>query len=156
MLSRVVSFLFLLMICTSCNYFSSHMNNTFQEIDSIIDFSKVDVSPSFEVCDKLIDDAKTNCFRTNMHHQMAKYLQDVQLTIKEPVNTVVIVVLNINNEGNVTLKKIKYPPFFIEKNITIGKEVNKAINNLPKLAPAIKRGVPVATEYKLPINIVSK
>ena len=78
MQSRNIYFIFLLIVCSSCNYFSLETNKpTLQEIDSIIDFSKVDVSPSFKVCDKLIDEAKTNCFRTNMHQQMTKNLKNV-------------------------------------------------------------------------------
>ena len=32
--------------------------------------------------------------------------------------------------------------------------IKKMVTDLPKLSPALKRGIPVNTEYKLPIHIV--
>ena len=58
MFLRVFSFLLLIIFCNSCDKFSftkKTSSSNSQGTDTILDFSSVDVSPSFKVCDSLID-----------------------------------------------------------------------------------------------------
>ncbi|MDY0780688.1 hypothetical protein [Tenacibaculum sp. IB213877] len=152
---RVVLFLFLMMICSSCNYFSADKKVNFQPLDTIVDFSTVDAAPAFKNCEKLIEFKRTDCFRKTMQNVMAKSLENISLKLNEEITETVIVTLHINKMGKVSLKEIHYP-FVLNKNSHFTNEIEQAVQNLPILKPAIKRDIPVATEYKLPIQIFVK
>lgn len=154
MFNRVIVILFVVINYVSCNYFSPKSNKPDSVLDTIINFTKVDVSPSFKVCDKLLDEAKTNCFRLNIHQQITKHLKKVIVVFEEDINeTIVNVILTINNKGKITLKEILTTDAFITTNTSLEEELVEAIRKLPTLSPAIKRGIPVETEYTLPIKI---
>lgn len=147
-------FLFLLLFfCASCSYFSTNNDSDVQPKDSVIDFTKVDVSPSFKACDKLTGEAKTKCFRENMHQQLTKNLNEYQFETKKVISEEIEVVLKINKNGKVILKNIKASSFLKEEIPDLIPLLKKTINSLSVLRPATKRGIPVNTEYKLPIKI---
>lgn len=147
------SFLWIL-CCTSCTSSSFSKSNTDQTLDTIIDFTKVDASPSFKICERLLNDAKTACFRLNIQKYFIEKLQELSLTAEDHINETVYVVLKVDEKGKVSLKKLiltdVIASHFPEMNISI----KKMVMDLPKLSPALKRGIPVTTEYKLPIHIV--
>ena len=154
MFNRVIFVILILISCTSCTYFSSESKSEAKALDTIINFTKVDVSPSFKVCDKLLDQAKTNCFRININKQITKHLQKIPFVFEDTIEEAIIkVILNIDNKGEITLKRIDAPAIFTKANEILEEEIITAIRKLPKLSPAIKRGIPVATEYTLPIKI---
>lgn len=140
--------------CTSCTNNSIAKSNTEQVLDTIIDFTKVDVSPSFKICERLLDKAKTNCFRVNIQKHFIKKLKELSLTTEKHINETIYVVLKVDENGKATLKKLiltdAIASHFPEMNIAI----KNMVTDLPKLSPALKRGIPVNTEYKLPIHIV--
>lgn len=147
---------FLFAICTSCNYFSPNTKERIKKLDTIIDFTKVDVSPSFKVCDELMDEVKTNCFRSNMRLHITRNLSPLHFSTKKSVNETIVVTLLIDKTGKVRLKEIRHSDFIKEKFPDLVKLVKTAIVRLPQLHPAIKRGIPVATQYHLPIKIQTK
>lgn len=152
---RFFSFCLLLLLTTSCSYFSSNKKVEGQVLDTIVDFTKVDVSPSFSVCDKLIDEAKTKCFRANMHQQLTKRLRNFSFPINEIIDETIIVVLLINQSGKVSLQEVQSSDFIQEQIPDLLEFIEKSIDSLPKLQPAIKRGIPVVTQYELPIQITT-
>lgn len=154
MFYRLLFSFFLLISCTSCNYISSAENNNNQAIDTIIDFTKVDVSPSFKVCEKLLDEAKTNCFRINIKQYFIKKLRNLSLTADKQINEKIDVVLTVDEKGLVSLKELFLTDEIVVHFPEIESSINEMVKNIPKLSPALKRGIPVNTEYKLPIHII--
>lgn len=151
MILRVFSVLILLTLCVSCNYFSSNKNT--HDLNGIINFSKVDASPSFKICKDLIDDEKTACFRTNIHQQLTKNLETTCFILEEEINETITVVLLIDKKGKVSLQELKVTELKQSELPNLEACIKKAIDGLPNLHPAIKRGIPVATQYWLPIKI---
>lgn len=149
---RVFSFLILIVFCISCDYIYPSKKEK-QPLGAIIDFTKVDVSPSFSICNELLDEAKTNCFRENMYKQMTKNLYEFSFATEEIIDETVTVVLLINNKGTVSLQVIECSDSIKNEIPDLQYYVETSIKSLPKLSPAIKRGIPVATQYKLPIRI---
>lgn len=153
---RVFLLFFSFVLFVSCDYFSSSKNRNAQPLDTIVDFTKVDVSPSFKMCDKLIDDAKTKCFRANIHQQLTKNFKQIELTTEEDFNELINVNLLIDKQGEVSLKEITTSDLLQKLLPDLEVCIEKSISSLPKLSPAIKRGIPVTTQYKLPIKIKTK
>lgn len=150
---RVVYFLILLFCCSSCKYFTSDVCNN-QPLDTIINFKKVDVSPSFNECKELIDEAKTNCFRTTIHQKIANSLAEFTLEVKDSVDEVVMVDLLIPSNGKIQLEHIESSLVIKEQLPQLDSLLKISVEKLPKVFPAIKRDIPVATQYQLPIHIV--
>jgi hypothetical protein len=78
-------------------------------------------------------------------------LKEHQLNAKEIVNDTVLVKLKVDNFGKISLSGIKIS----EKTKTLlpnfDSIVKVSLQQLPTLQPAIKRDMPVTTEFTLPI-----
>ena len=157
MFLRVFTFLIIVIFCTSCDNFSHPKNKNLQVVDTIVDFTLVDFSPSFKVCDSLIDkQEKSNCFRTTIHQKIGAELQKHQFVIKDSIAEIVYVVLRINSEGTLFLEGIESPEAIRNQLPKLDSILKVSITKIPKMYPAIKRGIPVATKYRLPIKIQLK
>ncbi len=144
---------FIIITCTSCTNGLSSKTNTLQGLDTIVDFSKVDVSPYFKICEKLLKKEKTHCFRTNIQLYFIKKLKKLELSSEQSINEMITVVLLVDKKGKTSLQELT-----LTDNITVNfpdfeNEIHQMVDDLPQLYPALKRGIPVTTEYKLPINI---
>jgi hypothetical protein len=144
------------MICsfTSCDYFSFKRKNDFEKIDPNIDVSSVDTPPSFGRCNSIIEkQEKTRCFYEEIHKELSASLQKQEIQVRKNINETVEVVLTIHADQKVTLKSIQASEALYEQIPEFQKMVEKAIADLPKMIPANKKGIPVTSEYRLPITI---
>jgi len=158
MLFRVFSFLLVLIFCVSCNKLSFTKNSKNKAlIDTVLDFSSVDVSPSFKVCDSIIDKVqKTDCFRTTIHQKIGEELAQYSFIIKDSISQIVFVDLIINSKGAIVLDQIESPEKIKKDLPELDSLLHMSINKLPIIFPAIKRGMPVTSKYRLPIRIQLK
>ena len=139
---------------TSCEYFSFEKNKNIEKINMDVDFTSVDFSPSFKVCDTLINKLKkTDCFRTTMHQEIYNSLTKNSIKLKNSIDETVLVVITIQSDKQVMLVSLKAPDSLLKYIPTLKKMIKKSIADLPDVYPAIKRGIPVTTQYKLPIRI---
>ena len=154
MLQRTFLLILLLSLTVSCQFFETDKKLTDQEIEEIVDFSVVDVSPSFAVCDSVIDKAKkTTCFRQTIYQHISKSLAKNIIEVNTPINETVSVQLFIDKQGEVTLKKIVSSAQLKTAIPHLDSLIQQSLQSLPNLFPAIKRGIPVSTQYELPIKI---
>lgn len=154
---RVFSFLFLMFFLTSCDKFSFSKNKNIQVIDTIVDFTSVDTFPSFKVCDSLIDKSKKqDCFRNTIHQKIGEELQNHRLSIKDSINEIILVDLIINSKGEILFTALNSSEKINRELIQLDSLIQISVDNLPKVYPAIKRGIPVTTKYQLPIRILLK
>lgn len=153
----MICFVVGLSICTSCNYFSGDKNNVNRSgIDTIVDFSTVDVSPSFKECEDLLDAEKTGCFRKQIREKFAKRLNRYIFSSKEDIDETIILVLNINQNGKIAVENVASSEYIKENLPELSEILMQMVDSIPNLYPAIKRGIPVTTQYKLPIRIQTK
>jgi len=152
---RVFSFLILLIFITSCDKFAFSKNKEIQTLDTIVDYTAVDLSPSFPVCDSIIDKTeKSNCFRNTIHKKIGEELQKHTLTSQDAIDETVFVDLLINVEGKFILQEISSSENIKKQLPKLDSILQLSVDNLPKIFPAIKKRFPVATKYRLPIRIV--
>lgn len=144
----------LLLACQSCTTFFSSEKQQHQNLDSIIDFTKVDVSPSFKVCDSLIDNEKTICFRNTLHEKLTEQLRQHNFKVHEKIDEIINVHVLIDNKGKVQLQDINTSEVVQKQLPKLDSILNISVCQLPKLRPAYKQGIPVTTQYQLPIRIV--
>tara|TARA_B110000046_G_scaffold183389_1_gene219430 strand:+ start:3869 stop:4345 length:477 start_codon:yes stop_codon:yes gene_type:complete len=157
MFLRFFTFLIVVIFCTSCDKFSYSENKNLQVADTIVDFTSVDFSPSFKVCDSLIDkEKKSNCFRNTIHKKIGVELQKHSLTIKDSINEVVFVDILITKKGEVIFQEITSTENLKQQLPQLDSLLRQSVQKLAYIYPAIKRGIPVTTIYKLPIRILFK
>lgn len=151
---------FLVFICVcffSCNYFSFKKEKIEQELDTLVTYTEVDTPPTFKECDHLIDkNEQSNCFREAIHKRITESLQVANFRVKKDIDEVVIVTIKISSEGKIHLKKIALSKLIKTEIPLLTKNLDSTINQLPIIFPALKRSIPVSTEYILPIRIKLK
>ena len=157
MFLRVFSFLFLLFLITSCDKFSFSKNKDIQVLDTIVNFSSVDTSPSFKICDSIIDKRrKSDCFRTTIHQKIGVELQQHEFSIKHSISEIVYVDVLINSKGKIILETIESSDDIKTQLPKLAAILKLSVDRIPDIYPAIKRGIPVTTKYRLPIKIELK
>lgn len=150
----ILGFLVVLFL-QSCTYFSSSQKEKNSVLDTtVIDFYRVDSYPTFDNCTELIDKKeKEFCFRETIYQKVGQELDKIQLKSNDTIDEAILVQLKISSQGffsvdsiiSSTTIKINFPE--------LDSVILKSIETLPKVFPAIKRGIPVTTVYELPIQL---
>lgn len=146
--------IFLIVFCSACNKFSFTKKENLQQLDTIVDFTSVDTFPSFTVCDSLIDkNKKYNCFRNTIHKKIGEELLTYSLSTKDTINETIFVDLIIDTKGKVRLEQLNSSEKIKTEFPELDSLLKLSVAKLPKIYPAIKRGIPVTSKYQLPIKI---
>lgn len=153
---RIIFSLLVISLCFSCEFLEKLNESGFSttKMDTVIDYTRVDVLPSFKICDSLLEiPDKNRCFVNNLYNHFSKELLAHTFNLPESVYERVIVHIRINAKGNATLVSIDSSELIKNTIPTLDQIIKDSIDKLPMLYPALKRGIPVATVYELPIVI---
>jgi len=158
MLRRVFCFLFLLLFLTSCDYFStkttSDSNSNLQVLDTLIDFTKVDVYPIFSDCENFSEnDNQKKCFELTLTEKLSASLQENELKVKHRVNDTTLIDILIDNTGKASVVNINSPENIITQLPKLDTIIRQGIAALPTMKPAVKRGIFVNSQYRLSIIV---
>jgi len=151
--SKIISCIFALIFCFACEEKSEKSKFQNSSFHTVVNFSTVDTSPVFKNCEKLLDDEKTECFRLTMQEKFVEVLSEKSFVTKESIEETITVILLITKDGKVKMKAIESSEIIQNQLPELSTIIEDIIATMPKLYPATKRGIPVATEYQLPINI---
>ncbi|MFQ3306215.1 MAG: hypothetical protein ACI9K4_001281 [Polaribacter sp.] len=147
----------LLFFITSCDKLSFLKSEKIQALDTIVNFSSVDTSPSFKECDSIIDKhQKSNCFRTTIHQKIGAELQKHQFIIRDSISEIVYVDLLINSKGKIVIEAMASSEEIRIQLPELDSVLRISVDKIPNVYAAIKRGIPVTTKYRLPIKIQLK
>ncbi len=154
MKNKGLSLLLLLLTLASCQYF----NRPVPDADALlekelksINWNQVDEWPGFDNCDSLTDKTQKNeCFLNQLNQLVQEKLNTDTLAILYPeIDTLqlkVTVLPNATFEFNTQTNQAN--PY----NTTTLDSIFKArLVDFPKVHPAIKRGLPVKTQFVLPV-----
>ncbi len=121
-------------------------------IDTIIDYNSIDIFPLFPKCDSIpsIDKQKI-CTQIKLSQHIYASIADHQIMTSKPVNDTIFVKLKIDSAGKSILSNIQSSEFIKTEVPNMDSLIKSGIEKLPLLKPAIKRGMPVTTEFTLPI-----
>lgn len=147
---------FLLMIVIllyGCEYFT-FKKEPIPPLDTIVNYNEVDTPPTFSVCDSLVSsEALNQCFRSTLHQEVANQLKGFTFEVSKEIDEVVEVRLQFSKEGKAQYSSYKGTAIIAEELPQLDSILKLCTQRLPKTFPAIKRGIPVATQYQLPIRI---
>jgi hypothetical protein len=140
--------------CASCQFIKFDKRNDALNLDTIVDFSSVDVSPTFAICDAIIDQSESiYCFRTTIHQKISEKLLQYSFQVNQSIDEVVVLRILINNKGKIVFQSLIASNMINEELPQLDSLLQRSVEGLPTIFPAIKRGIPVATQYQLPIRI---
>ncbi len=147
----------LLLSFFSCDKIAFNTKNTTIVLDTVVNFTTVDLSPSFKVCDSIIEkQKKADCFGKTLHKKIGTELSKYKLSTKDSINEIVIVDLIINSNGKIDLDTIISSDNIKKQLPKLDSLLIVSTKKLPIVFPAIKMGIPVTTKYNLPIRILLK
>jgi len=147
----IVTLLFL----TSCDYFFPKQSspNT-PTIDTVIDFTTVDAYPLFPECKDIPSREKQKiCFQIKMAEHINRLLKKNSLKTKTAQNDTLLVTLKVLQSGKTQFVKVTSKSNNKDYEKLLSSLLKIAANKIPVLQPAIKRGMPVTTQFELPIIV---
>ena len=154
MIQRILLFFICGFFLVSCDFFQKKELSNDVVIDTVIDFNSVDIFPLFPKCDSIPSQEKQKiCSQIKLSQHIYASLVSVKITTSKKVSDTLLVTLNIDKAGKVSLSNIKASEFIQHQIQNLDSLIKVGIENLPTLKPAIKRGMPVATEFTLPIVV---
>ena len=151
------SLLFVFIIFSSCQYFDKQVpseKELLQKELKAINWKEVDEYPSVADCQKIEDKIqRQQCFFEYMTQLIQQKLSVDTLSILYPELDTIEVKVTIF--PNATLK---FEPQFTKDSVAydtikIDSILKARLVNFPKVNPAIKRGIPVKTQFILPVII---
>ena len=156
---RKVVVLACICLFTSCDWFTSKEEKTqelVQEEMQNINFNEVDRYPLFANCDEMVSkSAQKICFEKTLLMHFSKTLQDFDFVIETEINDTIYVDFMMDKAGAITV-------LGIEKNNNIDDEmpefngiIIQSLKSMPKIEPALKRGIPVNAKFRIPIVLNS-
>lgn len=138
----------------SCQFFDKKVpdeNELLQQELKKINWKEVDQWPTFIECDSISDkENQRNCFYQMMSTQLQEKLRDDSIAKLFPQLDSIQVKVTIFSDS-----KVKFEPIIndtIQINHTqLDSIFQLRLSDFPKINPAIKRGIPVKTEFQLPV-----
>lgn len=119
-----------------------------------INWNDVDTYPLFKGCNENDSkDLQKNCFETFIHTHINQYLNQEQLISATPISDTLMIVLRLTTKSEVNILDIQGDALTFSTFPDLKQLLSESLNSLPKAAPALKRGVPVNTQFTLPLTI---
>ena len=157
MIRRIVSYLFIFLLLASCEYFSpttTTSNSNLQELDTIVDYTKIDVYPIFYDCEDFSEDNnQKGCFEASLSKRLSEILHKNNLKVKAVVNDTTHINLFIDTAGKAQVVDVRSPESISKYLPTLDSVIRQSVAKLPTMKPAVKRGILVKSQYSLSIIV---
>ena len=141
-------FLFVLLSCNSID--QNKENDQGKSLNESIDFSQLDSYPQFSNCSELLEKNKEiTCFSKQLNLFLDKTLKNNVALLRKINMDKINLYISIDRKGNLQIDSLKH-------NDTTGNKLIKSINKKTSaldIQPALKRGIPVKVNFKMPVNI---
>ena len=149
-----------LCIFISCNWFVSKEEKTQKLVDQEmqgINWDEIDKYPLFDNCDELRSKKEQRkCFEQTFMMHFSTMINEFEFELDSDIDDTVNVDFLIDRNGEISILSI-------EKNAKIESQIPEfnsiiihGLNRLPAIAPAVKRGIPVAAKFRIPIILNTK
>ena len=141
----------------SCDFLTpgtSSTNNDLQVLDTVIDYTKVDVYPIFTDCENYAEnDDQKKCFEASLTQKLSALLNKNKLKVKERVNDTAQIDLLIDNTGRARVVEITSGESINTNLPQLDSLIRESIAQLPTIKPAVKRGIFVKSQYRVSVIV---
>lgn len=122
-----------------------------------IDWNAVDKFPMFEGCDELAPKPEQRkCLEETFSKHYAEILGEFEFKLGNSIQDTIDVDFIVDDKGEISVKKIGKNAAIADKIPEFNGIIARGLKSLPKVEPALKRGIPVSAKFRLPIIINSK
>lgn len=157
---RFAVFLCCFILLSSCQWFSSKEAKTEQLVDEkmlTIDWTDVDQYPLFEQCDELATKpGQKTCFENTLLSHFAQSLKEHDWVPKTDIKEAIYVDFLIDKEGAISVLNIEENELLNQQFPKFNTIITQCLTELPHTEPALKRGIPVAAKFRIPLIINTK
>lgn len=147
----------LLLAFVSCDWLDSPEEKTRKLVTeelSQIDWNTVDQYPLFLNCDETQSkEAQRDCFQQTMLSHFKEVLGDFQFNISQSIIDTIYVDFMVDQDGEISILDMNNNAAVHHDIPEFEGIVVRSLRSLPELQPALKRGVPVKSMYRIPIVI---
>lgn len=152
---RVFCGLLLAGCLSACNLFESREQRTQKLVDAeiqTINFNEVDQFPLFDDCQETEDKAvQRRCFEETLLMHLSMTLQNFEFRSQASLKDTLHIDFKVDAQGVISITSVEQHPAIVEANPEFERIVTGSLRSLPRLQPALKRGIPVATRFRLPL-----
>lgn len=145
---------------TSCNWFTSNEEKTQELVNEEmrnINFNEVDRYPLFDDCDEMMDKSgQLDCFQNTLLSQYTETLEDFEFQFVSDINTTIYVDFMVDFNGEISVLEVQRNEDIENQIPEFRSIITQSLKGLPPLSPALKRGVPVSSKFRIPIIVNSK
>ena len=149
--------LILFPILGGCNYFETRKISSEEVLDQeskILNWKEVDEYPAFEKCKNINELSKSReCFEATLANSIYAYLARQEPIVTEAIDDTLILYLEITKTGKPIIDSVFVDSLVTNQLPDLKVWLQQSVDSLPKIYPAIKRGIPVSSAFKMPIVI---
>ncbi len=152
-----VFLLFLAVLWSSCDNFLNQKKTSDEflvEELKTINWNEVDTYPLFSDCDER--ETKINqqsCFETTLHNHFNEFIHKQELVSSVLIDDTLLIHLSISKDSEFLITEILGDSLTFDTFPNLQNQLYESMASLPKVSPALKRGVPVSTKFVLPLVI---
>ncbi|WP_162985017.1 hypothetical protein [Mesonia aquimarina] len=121
-----------------------------------IDWNAIETYPTFANCEKYTESEQQDCFEQTFSKHIYAFLATKKVVLSDSINEKIWLHLSINSEGKPSLDSVHLSQTLVDNLPKFKTWLDSSVISLPKIYPARKRGIPVATNFKLPLRIESE
>jgi hypothetical protein len=145
---------FILVFMVSCQYFDKKIPNEKDLLDKeikAINWSQVDEFPTITNCDTVVNTSeRQNCFIQNLSQLIQQKLDTTKTAIINPKSDTIQVKVTVSADATLQFETQLSESKSYNK-IKIDSILKARLIDFPQIKPAIKRGIPVKTQFILPV-----
>ncbi|MFD0796371.1 hypothetical protein ACFQZJ_02780 [Maribacter chungangensis] len=144
----------------SCHFFESKEKRTQELIDSElreIDWNSIDTYPLFLDCDETATkEQQRQCFEQRITAHFEETLNEFEFIVDSEDNPTVAVIFVIDADGEIDILEIEKDRYILKQMPEFDGIVTQSLKTVPEITPALKRGIPVSTKFRIPIQLNTK
>ena len=124
----------------------------FTEAWQAIEITQVDTYPIFEACKTRTEkEQQRNCFEFLLNEQLQTHLQQYDFSFTSTFTDTLKVHFIIDEKGDFCIDSLGISPHLQETLPRLSLWIHDGLRTIPKAHPATKRGIPVKTQFQIPI-----
>lgn len=144
-------------MATSCQYFETDKiskETFYQEELKTIDWKDVDQYPAFTKCENFTEKTEQkSCFENALSSHLRQTFTNHNAIAVHDLNDTITVKFTISNTGKLSIINMQITETIKAEFPLLHNWLEESIDTLQPVAPAYKRGIPVATQFTLPIIV---
>ena len=149
--------LLLVFLFAACNEFETRKISSeeiLSEESRQLNWQEVDQYPAFRECRDILEmeEAKA-CFGNKVASYVYAQLEEKQPVISDSLNETLLLYITVSEKGIPAIDSMEIDSVVTYHLPEIRSWLRESIDSLPTIYPATKRGIPVATKFRMPIVV---